>query len=75
MASEPLAMDTPFTSLDLGTAAHRPRLDSSCTWGEQCDTVKSGEVWSQKGVNVNPVFVIQFSSVQSLSRVRLFATP
>lgn len=64
MASEPLALDAPFTSLDLGTAMHtHPQkagqlLDSSCTWGEQRDTVKSGEVWSQKDVNVNPVFVI-----------------
>ena len=63
-ASEPLALDTPFTPLDLGTATHpHPpeggrALDSSCTWGEQCYSVKSGEVWSHKGVDVNLVFVI-----------------
>ena len=62
-ASEPLALDTPFTPLDLGTATPPPprRWESSrqqLHLGEQCYTVKSGEVWSHKGVDVNLVFVI-----------------
>ena len=56
--------------------------DIACSWIERINIVKMNTTWSNAQVQckphqtVNGIFHrLQFSSVQSLSRVRLFATP